>query len=269
MSTTSIPYYGSSIETRISRTFAEVVGPDKYSIHRHSCEFSQAEAELYRKLVEEFFKFKDYFESTGNRRKDAGLQAIRQLKLLIEGCSHPHLFPDYEGSGHAEKFQKVRQLLQEFQGEKVAIGILRKNVFGKDYLAHWVNYLSDLGRQIFVISGEISFSKRGQIIEAFQESKDGILLSTQGSLKSSVNIPACNRVIIPCLNWNMPKLAQYYFRFIRMDMLTPTEVHFRYLCQLYRRKPLGPTDQQRKTQRDCEEWGVCRLRKLDGILEPG
>src|SRR5690606_33205861 len=40
------------------------------------------------------------------------------------------------------------------------------------------------------------------------------------------NIPSVNRVIIPMLQWNLPRIAQYFFRFIRMDMTEPTQVHF-------------------------------------------
>jgi hypothetical protein len=55
---------------------------------------------------------------------------------------------------------------------------------------------------------------------------NGILISTQQSLSSSVNIPTCNRVIIESCQWNIPKMSQYYFRFIRLNSLEETEVHF-------------------------------------------
>ena len=82
-----------------------------------------------------------------------------------------------------------------------------------------------LDRPLFVISGDISFARRKSLIARFQESGNGILLSTQQSLSSSVNIPACNEVIVEALQWNVPRIEQYYMRFIRFDSKDFTHVH--------------------------------------------
>ena len=63
------------------------------------------------------------------------------------------------------------------------------------------------------------------IIADFQASGNGILLSTQQSLSSSVNIPDCNEVIVEALQWNIPRMEQYYMRFIRFDSAEFTNVH--------------------------------------------
>ncbi len=81
-------------------------------------------------------------------------------------------------------------------------------------------------RQVFVIKGEVSFRRREKIIKQFEDTINGILICTQQSLKSSANIPSCNEVILESLQWNIPKMEQFYFRFIRLDSKERTNVHF-------------------------------------------
>jgi len=41
-----------------------------------------------------------------------------------------------------------------------------------------------------------------------------------------VNIPSCNDIILEALQWNLPRMEQYYFRFIRLDSKHKKNVHF-------------------------------------------
>jgi hypothetical protein len=77
-----------------------------------------------------------------------------------------------------------------------------------------------------MIVGENSFNSRKNIIKEFEDTPNGILICTQQSLKSSVNIPSCNEVAIESLQWNIPKMEQFYFRFIRYDSPEHTNVTF-------------------------------------------
>ena len=43
------------------------------------------------------------------------------------------------------------------------------------------------------------------------------MVCTQQSLRSSVNVPSCEDIIIESLLWNIPRMEQFYFRFIRLD----------------------------------------------------
>jgi len=79
---------------------------------------------------------------------------------------------------------------------------------------------------MFVIEGSVPFSKRQDIIAKFEATENGVLICTQQSLKSSANIPSCNDVILESLQWNIPKMEQFYFRFIRLDSREKTRVHF-------------------------------------------
>ncbi len=70
-----------------------------------------------------------------------------------------------------------------------------------------------------MILGSVPFDERKKIIAEFEATKNGILVSTQQSLKSSVNIPTCDKIIIEALWWNLPKISQYYMRFIRFNSI--------------------------------------------------
>lgn len=81
-------------------------------------------------------------------------------------------------------------------------------------------------RQIFMIKGDVSVKRRQKIINAFEATPNGILICTQQSLKSSVNIPSCDDILIESLQWNIPKMEQFYFRFIRYDSKNLKRVRF-------------------------------------------
>jgi SNF2 family DNA or RNA helicase len=83
------------------------------------------------------------------------------------------------------------------------------------------------GRPVYLITGGTSsFKQRQRTIDEFEATKEGILVSTQMSLSSSVNVPSCDEVIVEALQWNQPKIFQYVFRAIRFDSLNKTNVRF-------------------------------------------
>lgn len=81
-------------------------------------------------------------------------------------------------------------------------------------------------RPVFTVKGDVAFKKRQGIVSEFDSTINGILVCTQQSLSSSVNIPSCNDVILESLQWNIPKMEQFYFRFIRLDSKELKNVHF-------------------------------------------
>lgn len=211
-------------KTIITRKFEEIVGEKKYSIHTHAIKQSPAEKELYKLLMTEFLSVcYDYYTSTGNARKEAALRLIRQIKALIKATSVPHLMPNYCGTSTPEKFREIQGLVKGWPDELVTIGCIYKTT-ARSYLSYLKQQFPK--RQVFYIDGEQLVSKRKDILEQFRLSENGILVCTQQSLKSSVNIPYCNKCIIESLQWNIPKISQFYFRFIRFDSERHTEVHF-------------------------------------------
>ena len=211
-------------KTVITRKFEEIVGEKKYSIHTHSVTQSEAEKQLYETLLTAFMQVcYDFYTTTGNARKEAALRLIRQIKALIKATSVPHLMPHYAGVGLPHKYEKIFELLRSWNSERVTIGTIFKST-ARDYFEQLQRKFR--GRSMFYIDGEMSIGSRIKTLEKLKRSSNGILVCTQQSLKSSVNIPYCNRCIIEALQWNIPKISQFYFRFIRFDSTRHTEVHF-------------------------------------------
>jgi len=208
----------------LTRTFAEIAGAKKYEILTHSIAQNPAEREVYRVIVEEFYRImNDYYENTGNNRKEAGLKIVRQIQLLIKSTSFPHLFKEYQGEDLPGKYYKIFDLIRDLKAEKVAVGtvFLQSAV---DYHRRLQLEFSD--RKVFLIKGDVSFKNRKSIIQEFEASSNGILVSTQQALKSSVNIGSVDHCILESIQWNLPKIFQYAFRFIRYDSLNFKHIHF-------------------------------------------
>ena len=210
-------------KTIITRKFQEVVGRKIYEIITHRIKQNSAEREVYKVIMEDFYEMLYLFRSTGNSRKDAMLRLIRQIQLLIKSTSIPEQFKEYNSTETPNKYLKIFSLLDKWKNEKVAIGTVFLDTANSYYSKLRQMYPE---REIFMIQGNVSFSKRKSIISQFEATSNGILVSTQQSLKSSVNIPTCDKVIIESMQWNIPKISQYYFRFIRFNSIQNKEVHF-------------------------------------------
>lgn len=209
-------------KTILTRKFRDFAG-DKYNIKTHNVEMGDGEQAVYERIMKEFHSICYlFFSNTGDTRKESSLQIVRQIQLLIKSCSIPHMLPGYIGTELPNKLKHIGTMVDGFR-EKVAIGCT--SLAAVDiYSAYLSKRFPD--RPLFVIKGDVNFKQRGYIIDRFEATENGILVSTQQSLKSSVNIPSCNEIIIEALQWNVSKMEQFYFRFIRLDSDTHTHVHF-------------------------------------------
>ena len=213
--------------TVIRRSFMDVVGDGKYTIEQHTIPFNPHERALHKGLMREFEQFLAYFESTGDARKDAGLRAVRQLRLLIESCLHPHLFKECEGDGHASKFHATRDLISTLPNDdRILLGVPRRQVFDMDYLEHWADFLAPTERKMFTLHGGMSFNARQDVTQEFLQTDGAILLASMEALRSSVNLRGTRHVIMPALGWNLPRIQQFAFRAVRFDNEHPTRLHF-------------------------------------------
>ena len=209
--------------TITTRKFEEFAGK-KYSIDNVKVNPSDAEMKVYDKIMNELQTIAPlYFRETGDARKDAALRMIRTIQLLIKSCSTPHLMPGYDSGELPTKTKKVLDMLEEKPDEKVVVGCTTIEALE--------TYASAVGerfpfRPLYVIDGAISFSRRDRMLKDFELTTNGIVICTQQSLKSSVNIPTCNEMIIEALQWNIPKIQQFFFRAIRFDSKEWTNVHF-------------------------------------------
>jgi hypothetical protein len=211
-------------KTIITRTFREVTGKDLYEIIQETCNFNSAEHELYRKVIEEFYDMKYLFTSTGNLRKDRMLEILNQLNLMLKVCAIPNSFKEYNSAQQPSKIKKLLSMLKGFDGERVAIGCRHIKT-----VLIYANAIKQQfpDRPIFIITGDkVSLNKRKEIVKQLQMITNGILISTQQSLSSSMNIGFVNKVIIPELSWNDASMSQYYFRFIRYTSTEWKQVYF-------------------------------------------
>jgi len=209
-------------KTVITRKFRDFAG-EKYKIQTHTVSPSDGEREVYRVIIEEFCRICElYYNSTGDAKKDAGLWLMRQIKLLIKACSVPHLIEGYSGDGIPNKTKYIEKLVRKIPG-KVAVGCTSIAAFDL-YENHLRKCFPD--RPVFVVKGDVAFKRRQNIVTEFDSTINGILICTQQSLSSSVNIPACNQVILESLQWNIPRMEQFYFRFIRLDSKEMKDVHY-------------------------------------------
>jgi len=209
-------------KTIITRKFRDFAG-EKYRIRTHTVSPSEGEHGVYRVIIEEFCRICElYYNSTGDTRKDAGLRLMRQIKLLIKACSVPHLIEGYFGEGIPNKTRYIEKLIRGIPG-KVAVGCTSIASFDL-YESHLRERFPE--RPLFVVKGDVAFKKRQGIVTEFDSTVNGILVCTQQSLSSSVNIPTCNDVILESLQWNIPKMEQFYFRFIRLDSKDLKDVHY-------------------------------------------
>ena len=209
-------------KTVITRKFRDFAG-EKYKIQTHTVSPSDGEREVYRVIIEEFCRICElYYNSTGDAKKDAGLRLMRQIKLLIKACSVPHLIEGYSRDGIPNKTKYIEKLVRKIPG-KVAVGCTSIAAFDL-YENHLRKCFPD--RPVFVVKGDVAFKRRQNIVTEFDSTINGILICTQQSLSSSVNIPACNQVILESLQWNIPRMEQFYFRFIRLDSKEMKDVHY-------------------------------------------
>ena len=180
-------------KTVITRKFRDFAG-EKYKIQTHTVSPSDGEREVYRVIIEEFCRICElYYNSTGDAKKDAGLRLMRQIKLLIKACSVPHLIEGYSGDGIPNKTKYIEKLVRKIPG-KVAVGCTSIAAFDL-YENHLRKCFPD--RPVFVVKGDVAFKRRQNIVTEFDSTINGILICTQQSLSSSVNIPACNQVHPP------------------------------------------------------------------------
>ncbi len=211
-------------KTVITRTFEEVTGKEIRRIHQVPVAFSAAEKDVYRTVIKEFNKlWHDYFNSTGNSRKDAMLRLMQQITLLLRVSAAPNTLKEYVGDTPT-KIMKAVEMASQFENEIVAIGVRHVAVLGA-YAEAFRKYLPD--RPLFVVTGgTTTFAKRRALRKTLKESKNGILLCTQQSLPSSVNFEYVNKILIPEMHFNNSGMSQFYMRFIRYTSTEYKDIYF-------------------------------------------
>lgn len=209
-------------KTVITRTFEEIVGKDIKRIHQVPIHFMPEERAVYQQAIDHFHEMrKNYFNSTGNHRKDAMMRLVQQITLLLRISAAPDSLMEYNGETPMKILTAI-EMVAQMEDEIVAIGVRHKVVL-ESYRKAIQAYLPD--RPLFIVTGDSTFAKRKALRKTLRESKNGILLCTQQSMPSSVNFEFVNKVIIPELHYNSA-MSQFYFRFIRYTSTNYKDIYF-------------------------------------------
>ena len=211
-------------KTVITRTFEEVTGKDIRRIHQMPIPFLPEEREVYNIVLKEFYRIqREYYNSTGNSRKDALMRLIQQITLLLRISAAPDCMKEYEGETPLKEVAVV-EALARWPEEVVAIGVRHTAVLDR-YAAAIREYLPE--RPLFVVTGStVTFAKRRALRDILRDSQNGILLCTQQSLPSSVNFEFVNKIIIPEMHYNNAGMSQFYMRFVRYTSTEKKDLYF-------------------------------------------
>lgn len=211
-------------KTMITRTFEEVSGKDIYKLIQNTVKFNTMEQELYRIVVEEFYKLTYLFNTTGNSRKDSMLRIIQQLNSLLKSCVNPQEFKEYHSLKLPSKAVRTLEMIKNWDDDYVVIGCT--HIKTVEYYHSFIKAAFP-DRPIYVITGDkVSLNRRKSIIQELKKSKNGILICTQQSLSSSVNIDFVNNIVLIEMLWNYASMHQFFARFIRYTSKEQKEVHF-------------------------------------------
>ena len=211
-------------KTVITRTFEEITGKDIRRIHQVPVKFSEAEKAVYQQAIEKFYEMRwNYFQSTGNSRKDSMMILMQQILTLLRISAAPSSMTEYVGDTPV-KIKKVLSMIEEWDDQIVAIGVRHIPVL-EEYRKAIEKAFPD--RPLFVVTGgNTSFAKRRALRKTLKESGNGILLCTQQSLPSSVNFEYVNKIVIPELHYNNSRMSQFYMRFIRYTSTEWKDIYF-------------------------------------------
>ena len=135
----------------------------------------------------------------------------------------PDTLKEYKGDTPL-KIMAAVEMTAQWEHEIVAIGVRHQNVLDA-YAAAIREYLP--GRPLFTVTGSTrTFAQRRALRRTLRDSRNGILLCTQQSLPSSVNLEYVNKILIPEMHYNNSGMSQFYIRFIRYTSTEDKDIYF-------------------------------------------
>jgi SNF2 family DNA or RNA helicase len=151
-------------------------------------------------------------------RKTALLALAHALRMLQQAVS-----PAPENDPNpTSKEQAVIRLVRESGNSHTAVGtIWKKNV---PRMAAILQQAFP-ARAVISFDGGDSFKQRAGKLRLLNAAPTAILVSTQQSCRSSLNIPIVSEIIAEALPWNFPALNQWAMRFCRFTSKKTVKVH--------------------------------------------
>lgn len=212
----------SRIRTRIR--LQDILGRQPLESETLVIETTENEKKLYEEVKEQAMAIiRDFFqgkESGEKQNRQLGQLAIAHaIRLLQQVCSIPQSVNFVQCKTYVGMSSKVELLIkaaQEDTQSHLAIGTIWVEA-ATSLAQHLKKAQEKTGRETFLFTGKESFPARKKILQGFAESKKACLITTQSSLRSSINIRCCQKVYAEALPWNFAALEQWARRFVRLD----------------------------------------------------
>ena len=176
-----------------------------------SVELPVAERRLYDQFAKAAVEIARAHLAAGTSDRRATMLSLAQaIRLLQQVASMPGKF-GLRGAGAKEN--AVVELIRRSAATHVAVGVIwRESV--ERLLPVLQREFPD--RVIVAFDGDDTFAQRRRKLDQLEAAPRGLLVSTQQSIRSSLNLPIISEVIAEAMPWNFTGLNQYTMRFCRL-----------------------------------------------------
>lgn len=184
---------------------------------------NDVEKQVYEYLLTEFVReLEVYYQKSHDSSTASKLVIMQQIMNLLQGTSHPWTYPSYRWEKISTKMLKAREIIKKEQtaGNKIIMG------------SPWVETMNRMQEMytedipVFRLAAEDSKGKRSQIIRDFRTyTEPALLVGTLWVLKSWLNLPEVNAVIVESYPWNFAQLQQFVARAIRLNSKEKTNIY--------------------------------------------
>jgi Type I restriction-modification system methyltransferase subunit len=153
-------------------------------------------------------------ELADDSRKTSLLAIAQQIRVLQQACSDPETHAPGFPLDESSKRQHILSRVRNSTASHIAVGTIWK--ISAENISDFLKS-KGAGREVFYFNGEASFPTRRKLLSDFMRCPRAVIVTTQQSLRSSVNVPCVSEVIAEALPWNFPSLEQWARRFVRYD----------------------------------------------------
>ena len=194
-------------------TIEELMGYDPLNVRVVEIEMTPGEKGLYNKILQDTCYFvRRELEAFVESRKLNQLAIAQAIKVQQQACSIPSRYPEFSG-GPQSKLEYLVETCRAGLHAHTAVGTIWKQA------THEIGRFlqSGLDFPVIVFTGEEAMAQRKTLLAQFAGAARAVLVTTQQSLRSSVNVRCVSRIIAESLPWNFSVLGQWARRFVRYD----------------------------------------------------
>ena len=174
-------------------------------------ELPGAERALYDQFAEQAVEIaRAHLAPSTSDRRATMLSLAQAIRLLQQVASMPGKF-GLRAAGAKET--ALVELIRKCQATHVAVGVIWRESVAR-LLPVLQREFPD--REIVAFDGDDSFAQRRRKLNQLEAANRGLLLSTQQSIRSSLNLPIVSEVVAEAMPWNFTGLNQYTMRFCRL-----------------------------------------------------